>query len=91
MLASAKIPKPTNTAPDTLLTILNDPRFNLGPRSETPPLSTSHQRAEPRITPATIHAADARQPVLASPRPAKTAAKERIVIGFVIVKKTVEA
>ena len=91
MLANAKIPNPTRIAPEILPTTLKDPRFNLAPSKETPPLRMNHHIAEPRTTPATINAGDARPaPLFARPRPANTAANERMVIGFVIVKNTVE-
>ena len=54
-------------------------------------LRNSHQAAEPRNTPATSQQAAARSPPAATtPRPAKMAANDRIVIGFVMVRKNVE-
>lgn len=51
-----------------------------------------NQDNEPMKTPKTKDIADWKSlPVLARPRPANNAAKERIVIGFVRVRKNVEA
>lgn len=51
----------------------------------------SHQRPEPRKTPRTKIPADSALPLApARPRPAKTAAKEKIVMGFVSVRRNVE-
>jgi hypothetical protein len=60
-------------------------------KNPTAPLRISHHRAEPRKTPPTIITADQRSPaVVPSPNPAKTAAKETIVIGFVSVRASVD-
>lgn len=56
----------------------------------TPKLRISHQSADPMKTPTTI-SAGARCPlVIPTPRAAKAAMNEKIVIGFVIVRNTVE-
>jgi len=52
----------------------------------------SHHRAEPAKTPKIKAPADIMFPaVLARPKPANIATNERIVIGFVSVRKNVEA
>ncbi len=52
----------------------------------------SNQKDEPMKTPRTKDPADMKfPPVLARPKPANTAANERIVMGFVSVRKNVEA
>ena len=62
--------------------------FNLSRIKPTPKLSASHQLAEPENTPATITSGELISfPIIV---PAKIAAKERMVIGLVIVKKKVE-
>jgi len=58
----------------------------------TVPLKISHHRVEPINTPKTNIAGETWfQFVLPTPNPAYIAAKERIVIGFVAVKRNVEA
>src|SRR5512143_69908 len=55
------------------------------------PTRRSHQIAEPRNTPSTSIPAEVKPPLVpAKPNPAKTAAKEKIVIGFVSVRRNVE-
>jgi hypothetical protein len=91
MLTKAKMENPIRIAPDILFTTPRESLLNLDRNSETPALRANHHKVEPSTTPATISAGEAEPPLeLARPRPAKTAAKERIVIGFVMVKKTVE-
>jgi hypothetical protein len=58
----------------------------------TLPLKMSHHRDEPIKTPKTTAPADMKLSLVAArPKPAIIAAKERIVIGFVSVRKNVEA
>ena len=91
MLANAEIAKTTRIAPDSLFTIRSESLVNFALKSDTPPLNASHQSAEPRTTPATNDVAETKSRLaLNSPTPANTATKDRIVIGFVSVKKTVE-
>src|ERR1700686_4114889 len=91
MLTKAKIPNPASIAPEIPFTTLSESPLNLERNSETPALRINHHDVDPSTTPAIIRAAETWPPLeLARPRPAKTAAKERMVIGFVMVNKTVE-
>ncbi len=59
---------------------------------ETSVLSNSHQVQEPPNTPKTMSPAEEKLPSeVAKPNPLKIAAKDRIVIGLVRVRKRVEA
>ena len=77
--------------PEILFTITKEPALNFDLKRFTPPLRISHQNADPMRTPRTIRVADN---ILAfvtpKPSPANTAAKERMVVGFVMVRKRVE-
>jgi hypothetical protein len=77
--------------PETLLTHRKPPAESFGRKRPVPPLNTSHQAAEPRKTPRTSSAAERASLAPVTPRPANIAAKERIVVGFVSVRKNVEA
>ncbi len=80
------------TVPETLLTHRKPLAESLARRRLAAPLSTNHHAAEPRNTPTTSTIARrASPPASPAPRPAKIAAKERIVVGFVSVRRNVEA
>ncbi len=80
---SAKMPSPPMTAPETRLTqtIVRVPTRSR--KRLTTPESSSHHPADPQNTPSTSHPAPSPPPLPARPRPAKTAANEMIVDGFV--------
>lgn len=77
------------TIPETLFNVFREKLFIFDLIHPTPKLKVSHHRAEPKKTPTTKRDADLRLPVK-KPVPVNTAIKEIIVIGFVIVRKTVE-
>jgi hypothetical protein len=81
------------TVPEILLTHRNPRTESLVRKRLVAPLSTTHHAAEPRNTPRTSNIAERALPLAspATPRPANIAAKERIVVGFVSVRKNVEA
>src|SRR5512135_2282266 len=89
--SSASTPEPPMTMPAILFThssIRLSKRFR---KRLTAPIRISHQRPEPRKTPAINTVADSRLPrVSARPNPAKTAAREKMVRGLVRVRKNVE-
>src|SRR5262245_27959466 len=90
MLASASRPKRKITAPEMRFTQTSAAGRKRARRSVTTPHNSSHHKADPRKTPTTSTPAESVDPLLATPNPAKIAAKERIVVGFVSVSKNVE-
>jgi hypothetical protein len=91
MLANAENANTIRIAPESLFTIRSESLVNLALKSETPPLNANHQIAEPKTTPATNAVAETKSRLeLKRPTPANTATNDKIVTGFVIVKKTVE-
>src|SRR5262249_15219161 len=89
MLAIASRPKRKITAPEIRFTQTSAAGRKRERSNVTPPLNSSHHSADPRKTPATSTAADRVDPLLATPNPAKIAAKERMVVGFVRVSRNV--
>ena len=91
MLRKASNPKVRMIIPDILFTIANEALLNCDLKKPTPVLRISHHIAEPSTTPTTINTADKVLPLeFANPSPAKTAMNDKIVVGFVSVRKTVE-
>src|SRR5262245_48630211 len=90
MLASENRPKRRITTPEIRFTQTSAAGRKRERSSVTLPLSSSHHNADPRKTPATSTVAASVDPLLATPNPAKIAAKERMVVGFVRVSKNVE-
>lgn len=91
-LRRAARPKPAITAPEHLLTHCSPCGSSLSRKTPTLLLKMNHHSDEPMKTPRTTAPADMKPPLEpARPKPAITAAKKRIVIGFVSVKKNVEA
>src|SRR5918998_2257312 len=88
----ASTPKVAMTVPEILLTHRNPPTESFARKRQTAPLKRSHHSADPENTPTTNTTAE-RYPSLAStkPSPTKIAAKERIVVGLVSVRPSVEA
>ena len=90
-LRSESTPSPASSAPESRFTQRSRAGVSARRKNPTVPLSRSHQSADPRKTPQTMRTADPRSPaVVPRPRPAKTAAKERIVVGLVSVSASVE-
>ena len=91
MLANAETANKIKIAPDSVLTILSDRSVKRALKKEMLPLKANHQLDEPRTTPATNAIAETKSRLeLKRPTPANTAAKDRMVRGFVRVKNTVE-
>jgi len=91
-LRKAIRPNPPIIMPEILFTQRNLWGVNLVRNRLTPLLKINHHRAEPISTPKTNTAAEAQPPLAPpTPNPANIATKERIVMGFVIVRKKVEA
>src|SRR5579884_1165817 len=91
-LSRASNPKIAITPPEILLIQNSQAGVNLRRRRLRLPVRKHHQSVEPEKTPRTTSAAERKLWVVApTPRPAKTAAKERIVSGFVRVRRKVEA
>ncbi len=85
-------PKPAIIAPEILFTHCRPRESNFSRNTSTLLHNISIQDDEPMKTPTTKAPADRKSPpVLARPKPANIATKERIVIGFVSVRKNVEA
>ena len=83
------LPSPRIVAPETAFTALM-PRVPTLPRMRLAPvLKSSHHEAEPRNTPATS-GTTVRASVFTLTA-AKTAAKDRMVVGLVSVRKNAEA
>ena len=81
----ATIPNATRAVPDRRLTQVR-PRYETLPRSHpTIPVRRTHHNPDPAQTPSVSAAASAKVVApAAKPKPAKTAANDRIVIGLVI-------
>src|SRR5262245_45068783 len=90
MLASASSPKRKITAPEMRFTQTSAAGRKRERSNVTPLLNDSHHSADPTKTPRTSTPAASVEPLLATPNPAKIAAKERIVVGFVKVSRNVE-
>ena len=90
-LNSAKTPKPEMINPEILFIHLIPAGLERVRKTLAPLLSKSHHKADPMNTPRTNVAAEKLLPAaLANPTPAKIAVKERIVIGLVRVRSSVE-
>src|SRR5688500_17934156 len=90
-LRSESTPSPASRAPESRFTQRSRAGVSARRKNPTVPLSKSHHSADPKKTPPTMRMADPRSPaVVPSPRLAKTAAKERIVVGLVSVSASVE-
>jgi hypothetical protein len=77
--------------PDILFAHRNLSGVNFFSKKLTPPLRIHHHRADPMKTPKTsIPAEEYSLFTLPTPKPAKIAAKDRIVIGFVRVRKNAD-
>ena len=80
------------TIPDRRLTHFSRWWSNLPRSAWTSPLSIAHHSMDPVNTPSTKNKADVlASPVAPSPSPAKTAVKDKMVIGLVIVSTKVDA
>src|SRR5204863_7034210 len=90
-LAKATTPKPTSMAPDRRLIHRNRCGVTRARTRATPLLRSTHHRADPTRTPRTsTTAAPEARPIVPTPKPAKIAAKERIVGGLASVSATAE-
>ena len=77
--------------PAILLIHCNSFRLNRLLKTLNTPTRESHQSREPRNTPRIKIAAERMFPLVpAIPNPAKTAARDKMVMGFVSVRKNVE-
>src|SRR2546425_6622733 len=88
--SSASAPKPAIIAPDTRFTHRSPAVDRARLNAPATPLRMSHHSAEPLNTPATSARALAYPARAVIPSPAKIAANERIVIGFVSVNRSVD-
>ena len=87
-LYNANIPKVSTTAPEIRFTQIKLLFVNFDRARLIAKLSESHQQADPKNTPATIVKAEATSNAdLLMPTPENTPIKNKIVIGFVTVKK----
>jgi hypothetical protein len=87
-LYNANIPKVSTTAPEIRFTQIKLLFVNFDRARPIAKLSESHQQADPKNTPATIVKAEATSNAdLLMPTPENTPIKNKIVIGFVTVKK----
>lgn len=91
-LMRANMPNPRRIKPEIRLTHCMTLKPNFSRKDPTTPLNSSHQAADPQKTPNTrMPEEDKLFFTDAKPNPANMAAKERMVIGLVSVKKKVEA
>ena len=87
-LYNANIPKVSTTAPEIRFTQIKLLFVNFDRARLIAKLSESHQQADPKNTPATIVKTEAASNAdLLMPTPENTPIKNKIVIGFVTVKK----
>jgi len=90
-LNNAATPNAVTITPDTRFTHRNAVVLNRLRNKFVPPLSSSHHAAEPKNTPTTMATAvNLPRSASANPKPAKIAAKDRIVSGLVRVSIKVD-
>src|ERR687889_2318656 len=88
---TAATPKARIAAPETTFTALMPRGPTLPRRRLTAVLKSNHHKAEPKNTPPTSSTTEKASAFAPTPTAAKIAAKDRIVVGFVSVRKSVEA
>src|SRR5262245_53533551 len=85
----AATPNTSSTAPETRLTQIRPPTVSRDRNAEVAAVRITHHKADPQKTPKVSSAASAPPPPT-TPSPAKIAANEMIVIGFVIVSPKID-